>query len=108
MDHHVTIRMRHHAATIRHAHTAQGDVVTLAERMHVETLTYAHHPVLASRNSASAKSAAVVTLILSSAPSTSRGAKPACSIAIASSLTFTSRCRSEGHTSELQSLMRIP
>src|SRR6185437_9601398 len=79
VDHHVAVGMRNHAPAMRHAHAADDDMVARAEGVYVKPATDAHHAVLSSRNSASAKSAAVVTLMLSSAPSTSKGAKPACS-----------------------------
>src|SRR5699024_8465509 len=96
MDHHVTIGMRHHTAVMRHAHPAQHDVITVAEVVHVDPLPYAHDAASLSddrRKSAKARSAGVVTLMLSSEPSTSKGRKPARSMAMASSVTTTPECR---------------
>src|SRR5699024_7899354 len=90
VDDDVAIGMRHHTALVRHAHASQHHMVAFAEGMDVESLAYAHVPVpfvRDSRNSANARSAAVVILMLSSAPSTSSGRMPVRSMAMASSVT---------------------
>src|SRR5450755_729725 len=87
MNRDISVRMREDALRIRDAHAAEYHMLARAECMHVEALADSHQMILVNRNSASAKSGGVVTLILLSAPSISKGRWPACSIAIASSVT---------------------
>src|SRR5690606_28991718 len=93
VNHHVAIGMRQHAALVRDAHAAEHHVVALAKGVHVVALTdpelLVHRPCLPRMNSASARSAGVVTLMLSSAPSTRQGRRPMRSMAMASSVTAT-------------------
>src|SRR6202042_3284395 len=69
MNSDIAIRMRNESA-------ADDDVIAVAECVNVVALSNAHHSVFPRRNSAIARSGAVVTLILSSLPSTSNGRCP--------------------------------
>ncbi len=42
MDHHVTVRMRHHALGISDFHAAQHDMIAFPEGVHIESLTNPH------------------------------------------------------------------
>src|SRR5690606_31432417 len=93
MDDHVAVGVRQHAALVGDPHAAQHRVIAVAEGMHVIALSdpdvLAHCPCLPRRNAASARSAGVVSLMLSSAPSTRQGRRPSRSMAMASSVTVT-------------------
>src|SRR5690606_8461711 len=88
---HVALRFGQHAALVRHPHAADDHEGALAKGMDVLALPdpHFHYLLRETRNSASARSAGVVTLRLSSRPSTSRGRAPPSSIAMASSVTCT-------------------
>jgi hypothetical protein len=93
MDEHVAIGMRIDPAIERQPYATEDQMVARAERMYIETTADPHSPPRRIQdkprlrmNSASARSAGVVTLMLSSEPSTRRGFNPRRSIAIASSV----------------------
>ena len=44
VNHHIAVGVRDHAAIVGNAHAAEHDMIALAERMHVESLAYAHLP----------------------------------------------------------------
>ena len=77
MQHHVAVAMRQYAARVRNAHAAEDDRIPRTEGMHVEARTNAHQWLSSCRSPsmapASARSSAVVTLMLSARPATRRG-----------------------------------
>src|SRR5260221_5326538 len=86
VDRNVAVRMRDDAVRMRDAHAADHYRVAGTECMDVNALAHAHQLILVNKNSARAISAGVVILMLSSAPSMSKGRCPCASIAAASSV----------------------
>src|SRR5690606_25276503 len=97
MDGDVAIAVRDHATRVRHAHAAEHHVVAVAEGVDVETMAdsqvHPRDPVGAAEAATKrryrkySRSAIVVTLKLSSLPSTSSGRWPCRSMAMDSSVT---------------------
>jgi len=73
VDHDIAVGMRDDAAAVGDAHTTEYDVIAVTESVDVVTLTDSQTVRLARMNSANARSSGVVTLILLSLPSTSKG-----------------------------------
>src|SRR6185295_15349722 len=87
----VAIAVRDDTAAARYPHAAQHDGVSGTESVNVETRTDAHQEFSSGARAlrmaaASFRSSAVVTLMLSARPATSRGRKPSHSTACASSV----------------------